>query len=383
LSEAQTVSHAAVARWPAAAGRNPRWSGLRLPEAAAHVLSDVGQAARLALLPFAVSRLVLFAAGWAAVAAFGTARVHDPRFPNPIQTWLSWDAVHYLRLAANGYPTSARAVDSGFFPLLPAALHLAGADPVASLGLALVAGFAGVAALCGLTRAILGEEAARRTAWVACWWPEAFVLSAVYTEGPFLLLAVGATWAAWRRQALLAAALAAGAALLRPTGVLLAVPLLMLLPAGRPRLAALAPLAGAAGFAVFLWVHTGSPLAWITSQAANHKVHPGTLALAALAGREPDDTVGLALLALTLVLAVRLAWMRELGAWRLPALALTAVLLLPPLTSGTLGSFGRYAAAAFPLYWGAAGLRLGRLAPFAVAAAAVFTMACAAGRIAP
>ncbi len=330
-----------------------------------------------------MSRIALFGAAWAAVAAFGNARLEDPQYPAPLQAWLSWDAVHYLRLAASGYPASPRSLEAGYFPLLPALMHLTGGNAVGAAALAFALGLAGVAALAALTQELLGTDAARRTVWIACFWPEAFVLSAVYTEGPFLLLAAGATWAAWRRRPLLAATLGAAAALMRPTGLLLALPLFALLPAGRSRLAAGAPVVAAVAFTAFLWARTGTPFAYFISQAVNHPVHPGFPAMAGLLSGRVDDFVGLGALVVAALLTHRLWRMRELGRWRLPSLLLAAGLLVPPLTSGTLSSYGRYTAVAFPLFWGASTLRLARIAPFAVPAALVVVMGCAIGRLTP
>ncbi len=317
------------------------------------------------------------------MASFGYARIEDPQYPAPFQAWLSWDAVHYLRLATAGYPADPRSLEAGYFPLLPALLHLTGGSAAGAIVLAFALGLAGVAVLTALTQELLGTETARRTAWIACLWPEAFVLSAVYTEGPFLLLAAGATWAAWRRRPLLAATLAAAAALMRPTGLLLALPLLALLPAGRSRLAAGAPVLAAAGFTVYLWIRTGTPFAYFISQAVNHPVHPGFPAVAGLLSGRVDEFVGLGALVIAALLSHRLWQMRELGRWRVASLLLVAGLVVPPLTSGTLSSYGRYTAVAFPLFWAAASLRLARIAPFAVPAALVVAMGCAAGRLTP
>jgi hypothetical protein len=356
---------------------------LSVPQRLSHQLNNAVAALRLALPAYLVSRVAVFGAAWAAVAAFGNARVEDPQYPAPLQTWLSWDAVHYLRLAVSGYPANARSLEVGFFPLLPALMHLTSGNALAAVSLAFVLGLAGVAMLTALTRELLGTQTARRTAWIACFWPEAFVLSAVYTEGPFLLLAAAATWAAWRRLPLLAATLGAAAALMRPTGLLLALPLFALLPSGRPRLAAGAPVIAAAGFAGFLWVRTGTPFAYFISQAVNHPVHPGFPAVAGLTSGRADEFVGLAFLVIAALLTHRLWRMRELGRWRVPSLLLVGGLLVPPLSSGTLSSYGRYAAVAFPLFWAASTLRLARLAPFAVPAGAVVAMGCGIGHLTP
>src|SRR5205823_6649561 len=132
----------------------------------------------------------------------------------------------------------------------------------------------------------------------------------------FLALAAGALWAAWRGWAVPAALLAAGAGLLRPNGLMLALALLLLLPAGRARLAALAPVLGAAAFALYLWAFSGDPLAFVGGQADHHPLAVGRPLARVLSG-DPVQVVGLAFLLLGVAAAVWLWTRRDLGAWRL------------------------------------------------------------------
>jgi hypothetical protein len=347
----------------------------------------VFKALRLSILPYTLSRLILFLVAWAANALLPYGRPQDPGHPAAAQAWLSWDAVHYLRIARDGYPGSASAADTSFFPLLPIVLRALGANPWTAVAFALVAGLIGVLVLTALTSELFDDRAAARTAWVASWWPEAMAWSAVYTEGLFLALAAGAMWAAWARRPWIAAALGLGAGVLRPTGLVLALPLLVLLPAGRARLAALAPLMGAAGFAIYLWFHTGQPLAFLKSQTMNHHVQPGAPFFAGLlAGRASDraeQVVGLLCLLGVALLAWRLWQMEQLREWRLPAVVAVVALLTPALLTGTLSSFGRYAMVAFPLFWAAQRMRLRHLAAAGIPAALAFTVVAGTGRLTP
>ena len=357
----------------------------RLPRASAAESLRLGL--RLSALPFAVSRLALFGVAWVANLVLPFGRPHDPHHPALAQAWLAWDAVHYLRLAHDGYPAAAGSVDGGFFPLLPLLLSGVGAQPLPAMALAFVLGLCGLTVLTALTVRVLGAPAARRTAWVAAWWPEAFVWTAVYTESLFLALAAGALWAAWARRPWIAAGLGLAAGGLRPTGLLVAIPLLALLPAGRARLAALGPPAGAAAFLAYLWIRTGDPLSFLHSQTGHHRVQPGTPFLAGLLSGPAydrfDQLAGLAMLAGVGLLCWRLWHMAELRRWRLPALLTVGALLAPALLSGTLSSFGRYAMVAFPLFWVVQRMNLARLAPAAVTAALAFTLAAGSGRMTP
>jgi len=337
-------------------------------------------AIRIAFLPYLVSRAALGLVAGLANLGLSYARPQDPRHPWPLQPWLSWDSVHYLRIARQGYP--AAGADLGFFPLLPLLLRLLGASDWAAVGLAFALGLAGLAVLAGLTARVWDREVAVRVAWIAAFWPAALVWSAVYTEGLFLALAAGGLWAAWRGQAPAAALLGAAAGLLRPNGLMLALPLLALLPAGRARLAAAAPVLGAAAFAVYFWLQTGNALAFVGSQADHHPLAVGR-PLARLLTPDAGQLLGLAFL----VLAVPAAWWlwrrRELGRWRSAGPATIGALLLAPLASGSLASFGRYAMVAFPVYWA-----LQRVpAPLLVMVGAPATLACtvliATGRLTP
>ncbi|HEX6547837.1 MAG TPA: mannosyltransferase family protein [Candidatus Dormibacteraeota bacterium] len=343
-------------------------------------------ALRLALPAYVVSRLLLFLAGWLANALLGYGRRFDPQYPAAFQTWLSWDAVHYLRIAQQGYPSWHSSVEVGFFPVLPLVLVAVGANPVSALIFSVLAGLAGVVVVVALTRRLLGDEFAGRTAWVAAFWPTSFVLSAVYTEGLFLALAAGALWAAWRGRVVWVLVLGLLAGALRPNGFALAVPLLILLPGGWRKLAALAPAAGMAAFAIFLWVHAGHAVAFAHSQTANHHLQFGSSPFNLVLAGNPQAVVGLLALIAAGLLLWRLQRMPELGRlgrWRWAAVAMVVALLAPPLAAGTLVSFGRYAIVAFPLFWAVASLRVRPLAVVAIPAAAVVTFGAGTGVLTP
>jgi hypothetical protein len=173
--------------------------------------------------------------------------------------------VFYRGVAEHGYraedPEALR-----FFPLYSLVGRLVHAILFVSPGVALVI-VANVAALVAgallhrLTLLETGDtRAARRAAWYLALVPPAFVLTWAYAEAMFVVLAAATLLALRRERWMWAAALGFAAALTRPTGVLLA--LAVLVEAGRslrqrrvrdigPRAAALAaPFAGAA---CYLW----------------------------------------------------------------------------------------------------------------------------------
>jgi len=357
-------------------------SALRVSASSSALHFDLPDALKIAILPFLVSRLLLGLAAGLAYVSIGFARPGDPQHPWPLAPWLSWDAVHYLRIARAGYPPDPTSSDLGFFPLLPLLLGAAGASEWAAVALGFVLGLAGFAVLAALTARVWDRQAAVRVCWLAAFWPLAIFWSAVYTEGLFLALAAGALWSAWAGGALPAAALGLAAGLLRPNGLMLALPLLVLLPAGWARLAALGPLPGPALFATYLWAHTGRPLGFLASQAGHHPLavgHP----FGRLLTLDPVEVLGFGFLLLAVAAAVWLATRPELGAWRVAAPVTIGALLLPSLASGSLASFGRYSMAAFPIYWALQRVPTRLL----VLAVAPTTLACtvltATGRLTP
>ncbi len=203
------------------------------------------------------SRLLVWAAGVAAVALFGLSgreadfdpagltRPFGPTGDLLVAPLARWDSVWYLAIAADGYGGGAR---EAFFPLYPLLVRVAGAP----LGSALVGGALLSTALLGVALVLLhrlvaldhDRAVARNAVLVTALSPMAFFFSAVYSESLFLALSIGAVLAARRERWAWAGALGALAASTRSAGVLLLVPLAMiyLWDAGRPSLRGRRPL---------------------------------------------------------------------------------------------------------------------------------------------
>lgn len=139
-----------------------------------------------------------------------------------------WDSVWYLSIARDGY---ADAAHTAFYPLYP----LLARGVVGGLLLSFAASLIGLATLHRLGRIELGEPAARAAVWLIACFPASFFLTAIYSEGLFLALSVGALLAARRRRWAWAAMLGCLAAATRSAGVVLLVPLAMLWWTQRPR----------------------------------------------------------------------------------------------------------------------------------------------------
>ena len=147
--------------------------------------------------------------------------------PSWHEMWNRWDAVHYLRLAENGYtaPGSKDHVSLVFYPLYPwltrAAVfftrdYLAGAF--------LVSGIASVAAGLLLQRLValdFDAAIARNAVWFLFIFPTSYFLHIGYTESLFLALTLGSILAARTNDWLAAGMLAAFACLTRVNGLIL------------------------------------------------------------------------------------------------------------------------------------------------------------------
>jgi Dolichyl-phosphate-mannose-protein mannosyltransferase len=287
--------------------------------------------------------------------------------------WQRWDALWYEHIARSGYGQGA--VDAAFYPLYPGLVHLlapltGGETALAALLLSTVALVAALLVLHRLVRSDLGPRTADRTILYLAAAPAGFFLLAGFTESLFLLLAAGTVLAARRGRPAAAGGLAALAALCRSTGVLLVAPLLVEAvadarrrrregrrPAVRPaHVAALLPLAAAAGWDLWVRLHLGVAGGGLSLQHdvwGNHPVAPWTALhdslVTVLRGGHPEEALNLAS-SLALVLALPLM----LG--RLPAsyAAYTAVSLLPIVCRESLvtpqESSGRYLLAVFPVF---------------------------------
>jgi hypothetical protein len=364
---------------------------LRRPTARGAVarLGRAGSLARLdwrdLLLSMAAARLVVVAALLAA---------HSVRPPVETESLLGWDAEWYADIARHGYdelPDEA----IRFFPLFPLLGRLLGApldwlgagswagrmgggDGVALLVLANAAALAYAAVVQHVARREgLAPVAVRAVPWVIAFAPAGFVLAMAYTEALYGVL-VGATLLAARGRRWGAAALCGVlAGLLRPTGVLLCVPIAVEWwlamrrggdsgPTDRrllaPAAALLSPLAGLVAFCAWCASTRGDALAAFREQTTADRrgaimVNPvQTLQEAASAALNGDLAGSAALLhAVWSVLAVALL---VVCARRLPVsyTLFAAATLVLALTSRGMSSFERYAGSALPLLLAAATL---------------------------
>ena len=283
-------------------------------------------------------------------------------FPLP-RGLMSWDAFFYERIAVAGYggtpPDGVR-----FFPGYPFLARvlsplLAGHTDLALIVVANVAALIGAVVLARLAReAIDGTtdgpgSVAVRTAWIIAVIPAAIVFVWAYSEG-LALVATAATLLALHRKAFAwAGAFAAAACLIRPTGLLLLVPIAVELLRQRPRWAPaitslVAPVAAVVVSLATIRATTGS---WTSAFDEQTPIrgefrNPVIRAGEALWGlRFNTDTELAPYVVLWFLLLAFAVWKRQPLSWIL----FSAVTLLAACSSQTIDSIGRYGLLAVPL----------------------------------
>ncbi len=204
------------------------------------------------------SRLLVWTAGAGTVALFGFGPVRSALNPPGLTRGLGrigdvlaapaarWDGAWYLVIAHYGYRPDLGAFTgsrTAFFPLYPLALRAIawlGAPPVLA-GVALSIAALGIA-LYGIHRLTTFElsrarllsdralvpEAARLAVLLTAFAPMALYLSALYTESLYMALSVGVFWSARQGRWTWVGILGALAAATRSTGIVLALPALMI-----------------------------------------------------------------------------------------------------------------------------------------------------------
>ncbi len=321
---------------------------------------------RPVLLSFLAARLVILVALWVSAAIPASTR----------DGLLGWDAGWYLRIAQDGYD-GLPAEGHRFFPLLPILGYAFGVPLGDNPGLAmlLLTNASAIAYALLATRLAMREgldqSAADRVPWVVAFAPAGFVLVMGYTEALFGVLVCAALLAARGRRWWLAAVAGALAGLLRPTGVVLVLP--MLLEALGPRAvegsertarcaAVLAPIAGLASYLCWSWFRFGAPLDPLIAQTEPglrgglllNPLDPIGRVFETMLGGPADQLAPVAHLPwVCLSVALLIVGRNRLS---LSSFAFSAVMVLLGLTARDYASFERYASSAVPLLIVAASL---------------------------
>jgi hypothetical protein len=252
----------------------------------------IGLSSRMAVLLVAVFAALSFGPASGGLARENAGKFDAPELTHaiadPVLAPLArWDSVWYLTIADSGYGGStARAA---FFPLYPLLVRGVGTLFGASHSALLLAAFlvslaafvAALALLYRLTELELGRRLARPTLLLLAVFPAAVYFGAPYSESVFLLLAVGACYAARTGHWAWAGACAGLASATRSAGLLLVLPLIVMWWDTRPRRGAdaawllLAPL-GIAAYAAWLGIAEGDAFRFLDVQEAwsRHLVVP-------------------------------------------------------------------------------------------------------------
>jgi hypothetical protein len=208
---------------------------------------------------------------WAPAAADSvtTARAWDPVTDLVFGTFAQWDADWFLRIAHDGYDE----ISAAFFPLYPALVWLLGSSLVWGTLLSLVAAGLGAWCISEIAREKLGADGAHDTVLILALFPTAFVFTAVYSDGLFLLLSAASFLAAERSRPWLSGIAGGLAVATRSLGLALLPALVYLLwpRAWREwwRLVPLLLLPAALGaYALYLDREVGDALAFTNSQSS-------------------------------------------------------------------------------------------------------------------
>ena len=288
-----------------------------------------------------------------------------------------WDGQHYLEIARDGYPPSLAAgtgppsqtVHAFFpgFPLIVRAVARVTGLAVETSGIVTTVALATVASalIWLLARDVAGEAVATRAVLLFSFFPGSFVLTLIYSEGPFLAFAAACLLSLHRRQWIAAGVAAAAAGATRPTGLVLAL-CCAWAAAGAVRTrgqwsAVLAPALAPLGFvawSVFLAAHTGSATTWLRSQEDGWGQG---FDFGAHTVRSIGDFVAHPIVDFNRTVCVVTILLVAIGVvllWRMRAPAVLSIytvgILVPALFSAVLTSTPRFALTAFPLHIAAA-----------------------------
>lgn len=335
----------------------------------------------LVVLPAWITARLLVAAAWVAVRLAGSGSG-----PRPVDRGLlAWDGDWYQSLVVHGYDGVA-AEGVRFFPGFVLVGRLADAVLPGGPGVALVvlANLSAFVATMLLYRLVLLETGrrimARRAVWALSLFPPAFVLVWAYGEGLFLALAIGVLLCARRERWLAVALLALAAGLVRPTGALLAVPVLGAVwrpteSSGRlpERIAAVA--GGPVGVGIFVWwssAHFGEAFMPLNVQRSlrGDPVNPVRRLVDGIGevfgGEAMGD--GLHIVAVAALLVLLVVLVRN---WPLRYSAFAASCLVVALAADNLNSLERYALNGVPFVLAVATLASRRrLGPLVMAVSA-------------
>lgn len=256
----------------------------------------------------------------------------------------------------------------GLFPLYPLVVRAFGGGEWTGIVVSHVAGIVGLSLVYQIALRLGDKAAAGRAVALAAFFPASFALSSFRPESLLLAFTAGAFLAIMDERYWLAGALGFFAALCRPPGLLIAIPIgweLLRRRGWRPNatwLAAGLPVLGLATFSFYLWRLSGHPVAWAGVMRKGWGVRfvmpPWILVDELFTRPRMVSHFGWDLCAVNAPLTiVALASVAFLLVRRQMALALyTLTSLLLPLSAGTTSGLARYINVTFGVFVAWAGV---------------------------
>jgi hypothetical protein len=233
---------------------------------------------KAAILPFLVSRILVWAATWFGARNIpATPGMWSNLYPPPaLSPFFHWDADAYGYIAHHGYGlgaggVAAEVVRVAWFPFYPLLVKLAGGSDWAMIIIPNVCFFAALALLYVVAMVRMDSDRARLTLWLVALGPAAMFFSYPYTESLFLLVTVAAFFFMESGHWLLAGVAGMAAAATRFPGVLLAAAFGAEAALGNRRRAVFAAIGLTIGGLVIVslvqWVQMGDPLGYVHARA--------------------------------------------------------------------------------------------------------------------
>jgi hypothetical protein len=256
-----------------------------------------------------------------------------------------WDGAFYLEIARRGYGpvTGVKFPDWPFFPGFPLVIRLLGdlgRDDLLTFILNQLVFLVALAGLYRLARRHANPRASALAVWTLALFPASFVFSMTYPSALFLAASVWAFSFVEDRLDVAAGLLAAGAAIVRPNGIIVAAALVVAVHAWRRAVVVAGPaVVVMAAWCWFCYDRTGDAFVWLTTKARWQEIS----AVGLFDGHAKWSVLPHGILALAAIVAV--VWQRR----KLPVswIVLTALALLPSLVTGMVG-LARYTNECFP-----------------------------------
>lgn len=297
--------------------------------------------------------------------------------------WLARDAEWYTQIAHEGYSYTPGEYSSvAFFPLYPLLIRaltpFTGNAALAGVAISIVCFLASLVLLYHFTEQEFEDSpAAARTVFYAAAYPTALFFTLAYTEGLYLLLSLGAAYAARRHQWTLAVLCAALVSATRVIGVLVGVIIFFeWLASHQLRLAGFLRSAGWRGlwkavkvdyrtlllfalipsglllFMLYLWANFGSPFTFIHAQVGWDFTNVGPVALLAEKAGNVLEKRQIRLISIMDVSAFFGVVALSVWVWRRlgPGYALYVLLAVMIPMSSRLTSLMRYTTILFPVF---------------------------------